>query len=572
MKVIVAKTAGFCWGVRRAMDAVLEASARGGSGPVQTLGPLIHNPQALELISRRGVSVAPSPGQVESGTVVIRAHGIPIQDLRGLKERQAKGELKIVNATCPEVAKVHAKIKKWSPKGYFTVILGTHGHAESVAHQSFADSGSIIVANLEEARALPEEHLDKVLVVAQTTFTVKDFKEISDHIRDRSKACIVENTICEDTWMRQEEAASLARTVDYVIVVGGRASSNTKHLAELARHFGKPVQYVETASEMDLTPFQGTETVGVMAGASTPTWLVEEVVDVLEQHGHGPEKVTRLLNQAFGPPLKLAVGAMFLTLGVHKWTGLPLLWRYPLITAAYVLAMYLLTPYLDPLGLGSKGPARARLLERSRTFLVGTALVSLLCAFILAASLGLGSLLVVGGASLFGLVYKKRVSLGGKTFSLKAIPGSKDILVALALAVVALALPLWHDGRNWDARAWAAVLLVSALVFARTTLYNLADMQNDQILGKETLPILLGRRATKILLVASLAAALAATLALTFSHGQRHPWVAAAILVACTSYPVLYLWLFQERFSAGKARFEPWVELAFYLGGLLALV
>jgi 4-hydroxy-3-methylbut-2-enyl diphosphate reductase len=573
MKVIVAKTAGFCWGVRRAMDAVLEASARGGAGPVQTLGPLIHNPQALELISRRGVAVAASPDQVASGTVVIRAHGIPIQDLRGLKARQAKGELTIVNATCPEVAKVHSKIKKWSPKGYFTVILGTHGHAESVAHQSFADSGSIIVSNLEEALALPAEKLDKVLVVAQTTFTVKDFKEISDSIRDRSKACIVENTICEDTWMRQEEAANLARTVDYVIVVGGRASSNTKHLAELARHFGKPVQYVETASEMDLTPFAGTETVGVMAGASTPTWLVEEVVDVLEQHGHGHERVTRLLNAAFGTPLKLAVGAAFLTLGIHAWTGLPLSWRYPLITAAYVLAMYLLTPYLDPLGLGSKGPARARLLERSRTFLVATALASLLIAFGVAATLGLGSILVVGGASLFGLVYKQKVKVGDTFVSLKAIPGSKDILVAVALAVVALALPLWHDGRAWGPRAWAAVLLVSSLVFARTTIYNLRDMQNDQILGKETLPILLGRRITKILLLASLAAALAATLAVTLlTPRPYHRWIVSLILLACTSYPVLYLWFFQERFSAGKARFTPWVELSFYLAGLLAVV
>jgi len=574
MKVIVAKTAGFCWGVRRAMDAVLEASARSGAGPVQTLGPLIHNPQALELIGRRGVAVAETPESVRSGTLVIRAHGIPIQQLRGLKDRQARGELTLVNATCPEVAKVHAKIKKWSPKGYFTVILGTHGHAESVAHQSFAEHGSAIVANMAEALALPEAQLEKVLVVAQTTFTTKDFQDISDSIRARAGACIVENTICEDTWMRQEEARELARTVDYVIVVGGRASSNTKHLAELARHFGKPVQYVETAAEMDLAPFAGTETVGVMAGASTPTWLVEEVVDLLEQHGHGPDKAKRVLNAAFGNPLKLSVGAAFLTLGIHAWTGLPLSWRYPFITAAYALAMYLLTPYLDPLGLGSKGPARARLLERSRRVLVSVALVSLICAFGVASTLGVGSILVVFGASLFGLVYKKRVKVGDHYLSLKAIPGSKDILVALALAVVAMALPLWHDGRAWGPRAWAAVLLVSALVFARTTIFNLRDMQNDQILGKETLPILLGRRTTKILLLAALAAALAATLAVTWltAHPSPHRVRVSLILAAITCYPAAYLWFFQERFSAGKPKVEPWVELSFYLAGLLALV
>ena len=573
MKVIVAKTAGFCWGVRRAMDAVLEASTRSKAGPVQTLGPLIHNPQALELIGRRGVAVADSPESVKDGTVVIRAHGIPIQALRGLKERQQKGALAIVNATCPEVAKVHSKIKKWSPKGYFTVILGTHGHAESVAHQSFAESGSAIVANLEEARALPGACLEKVLIVAQTTFTVKDFQEISDDLRNRAGDCIIENTICEDTWTRQEEARTLAQTVDQVIVVGGRASSNTKHLAELAHHYGKPVQYVETAAELDLASLAEAGTVGVMAGASTPTWLVEEVVDVLEQQGKGPEHFTRLLNAAFGTPLRLALGAAALTLGVHTWTGIrPISWRYPVITALYVLAMFLLAPYLNPLGLGSKGPARARLLERNRRFMVGTASGSLVAALVLAATLGLGSLLVVAGASAFGMVYKRKLRLGAMELSIQAIPGSKDILVPLALAVVALALPLWHFGLPWGARVWAGIALVSVLAFARTTLYNLREMQNDQILGKETLPIVFGRRTTKIFLLAALAlAGVAAVWAAVMDPGPR-AGLELAVVFACLLYPVMHLWLFQERFSAGKPKFEPWVELSFYLAGLLAIV
>ena len=144
--------------------------------------------------------------------------------------------------------------------------------------------------------------------------------------------------------------------------------------------------------------------------------------------------------------------------------------------------------------------------------------------------------------------------------------------MALALAVVALALPLWHDGRPWDARAWAGVLLVSALVFARTTTYNIREMQNDQILGRETLPILFGRRVTKLLLLACLALALAATLAVTFLRPPAHPWLAALVLTASLSYPAFYLWFFQERFSAGKSRLEPWVEAGFYLAGLLAFV
>ena len=573
MKVIVAKTAGFCWGVKRAMDAVLEASVRNDGRPVQTLGPLIHNPQALDLIGKRGVAVAESPAMVRDGTVVIRAHGIPIQDLRGLKERQARGELKIVNATCPEVAKVHHKIKKWSPKGYFTVILGTHRHAESVAHRSFAEHGSQIVANMAEAETLTDEQLQKVLVVAQTTFTVKDYHEISDYLRSRAGDAVFENTICEDTWTRQEEAERLARTVDAVIVVGGKASSNTKHLAELARQHGKPVQYLETAAELDLSGFTGRETVGVLAGASTPTWLVDEVVDVLEQLGDGPSRWRSFLQAAFGSSALMAVGAGLMTLGAHTWLGLPLGWRYPVLTATYVIAMYLFSPFLDPLGLGAKGPARARFLERNRSILLISAAVATLLTLILAASLGPKVLVVVAGAAALGALYKHRFQIGSRTFSLRAIPGSKDVMVALALASVAIILPLWQEGGAFDLRAFGAMFLVGTLAFVRTVIYEIRDMQNDQIVGKETLPIFLGKRTTKVILVALLGTLLAGTLWLTFrTQHHGHPRAVALVLVLCAAYPMLYLWLFHERFTTGRTRFELSVDFSFWLVGLLALV
>ncbi len=573
MKVIVAKTAGFCWGVKRAMDAVLEASLRNDGRTVQTLGPLIHNPQALELIGKRGVAVAEAPEKVENGTVVIRAHGIPIQDLRGLKARQARGEVKIVNATCPEVAKVHHKIKKWSPKGYFTVILGSHGHAESVAHRSFAEHGSVIVANMAEAESLTDDQLKKVLVVAQTTFTVKDYHAITDYLRGRAGEAIFENTICEDTWMRQDEARELARTVDAVIVVGGKSSSNTKHLAELAHHYGKPVQYVETAGELDLGAFTGHETVGVLAGASTPTWLVDEVVDVLEQLGDRPSHWRRFLQGAFSSSSQMALGVALMTAGIHRWLDLPLTWRYPVVAAAYVLAMYLFSPFLDPLGLGAKGPARARFLERNRRTLLAAGTVALVLTLGLAASLGPVALGVVLAASMVGAAYKRRFKVGRFRLSLRAIPGSKDALVALALATVSVAMPVWQEGRAWDLRAFAAFFLVGVLAFVRTVIYEIRDMQNDQIVGKETLPILLGKRATKGVLALLLGTLLAGTLWLTFQNrAEGHPLAVALVLVVCASYPMLYLWLYHERFTSGRNRFELSVDFSFFLVGLLALV
>jgi 4-hydroxy-3-methylbut-2-enyl diphosphate reductase len=571
MKVIVAKSAGFCWGVKRAMDAVLEAS-NGATGPVQTLGPLIHNPQALDLIGKRGVAVASAPDKVGRGTVVIRAHGIPIQDLRGLKDRQSAGELKIVNATCPEVAKVHSKIKKWSPKGYFTVILGSHGHAESEAHRSFADSGSLIVANMAEAQALTDEQVRKVLVVAQTTFTVKDFHEISGYLRERSREFIVENTICEDTWTRQDEARELAKAVDTVVVVGGKASSNTKHLAELAHHYGKPVQYVETAAELDLAQFKGSETVGILAGASTPTWLVDEVVDVLEEVGTGPGKLGRLVTSAFATPVVMALGAGATTLGVQRWLGLPLGALSPVVTATYVLAMYVLNPFLDPLGLGAKGPGRARFLERNRVILLGVAVVSLVVSLGAAALLGWKALAVVAGASVLGATYKRGLRAGGRHLSLSALPGAKDVLVAAALAIVAVAMPVWQKGGQWNLRTFAAMALVAALGFARTVIYDIRDMQNDQVLGRDTLPILVGKRRAKQVLVGVLATLLVILLGLTLTSRGHRALLAAGIMALALVYPLFYQWYYHERFTTGRPRLEVKPELSFYLLGLLALV
>lgn len=570
MKVVVARTAGFCWGVKRAMDAVLEASARSNGNAVSTLGPLIHNPQALELLSQRGVTATEDASTFKGGTLVVRAHGIPIQELRQLKERQAKREITLVNATCPEVAKVHAKIRKWSQQGYYTVILGSHGHAESLAHRSFAENSSI-VSSVEEAKALPEEHFKKVLVVAQTTFTMVEFENIVAYIKERAGELVVENTICKDTWTRQVEAQQIAASADAVVIVGGKNSSNTRHLAELARKHGKPCQFVETAAEMDLELFRGLCTVGVLAGASTPTWLVEEVVFALKQLDKGAGAARRSL-EIFARPLFLGLGAAAMALGIHTWMGSPKTWQYPLITGAYLFAMYLLTPFLDPKGLGAKGPARAKMLENSRRAMTGLGILSLISSLAVAWFQGPGSMFIVLMAAVFGLLYKRSLRFGKYRLSLAAIPGSKDIMIALALGVVAVALPLWHHDWHWNALTWTAIFQVTVIAFANSTIHNIKDMQNDQILGRETLPILIGRQAAKAVLLVVTLLAFAASVYATFAYQVQSPWRVSFLFAFAGAYPMLHLWLFHERFRAGKARVELPLELSFFLIGLLAFL
>jgi len=549
------------------MDAALDASAS-KKGRVWTLGPLIHNPQALSLLEKRGVSAVESPDGALGGVIVVRAHGIPIEELRHLKELHTAKEMTLVNATCPEVAKVHARIKKWSSKSYYTVILGTHGHAESLAHRSFAAAGSSIVSDIGEARALPDDCLQKVLVVAQTTFTSKDFGPIVEEIRGRCGEMVVENTICEDTKRRQEEAERIAASVDGVVVVGGKSSSNTKHLATLALERGVPVQLVEVASELDLGAYSGQETIGVLAGASTPTWLVDEVVDVLQQHGKKPGPAKELLDGPLVAPALLSLGVAAMAMGLHTWMGLKRDWASVAIVFAYALAMYLTTPFLDPYGLGTKGPARARRLERGKRMMLSIAGIALAAALALGASIGKGYALAVTAASALGIAYKLRLSVFGKAFSLRAIPGSKDIFGTLALAMIGLALPAWSQDSLWSWHCASAFLLAGALAFARSIIVSLGDMQRDQIVGHETLPILIGRSRSWFLMHALLVVAWGVNAPQALLESNIG---ALLVITACTLYPILYQWLYRARFHAGRPLFDPGVEPAFFLASLMTI-
>jgi 4-hydroxy-3-methylbut-2-enyl diphosphate reductase len=257
-----------------------------------------------------------------------------------------------------------------------------------------------------------------------------------------------------------------------------------------------------------------------------------------------------------------------MALGLHSWMGLGRDWAAVAIVFAYALAMYLATPFLDPFGLGTKGPARARRLERGKRPMLSTAALALAAALALGVSVGKGYALAVAAASALGIGYKLRLGAFGKTFSLRAIPGSKDVFGTLALAIIGLALPAWQQDRLWDWRCASALLLAGALAFARSIIVSLGDMQKDQILGHETLPILIGRNRSLFLMYALLLLAWTtnAPQALLASNAG-----AFAAITACALYPVLYQWLYRARFRAGRPLLDPGAEPAFFLASLMAL-
>jgi len=274
MEIKVAKNAGYCFGVKRAIEMVEETLKKYEGNRVYSLGEIIHNPQVVERLKRRGLIVVRDIEDVEeNSTVIISAHGRSEEDIARLKKKGCR----IVNATCPYVRLPQSIIKKMSSEGYLVILLGDREHPEVKGLVSFAKGENIRVVNTNEDFGGLET--DKVAVLAQTTQNREDFNRLINSLLGRFTEIRVFDTICDATKIRQEEAIKLAQEVDLMIVIGGRNSANTKRLYELSTRYCKRVLHIETEKEIDRSIISGAERIGITAGASTPDDIIKAVVE-----------------------------------------------------------------------------------------------------------------------------------------------------------------------------------------------------------------------------------------------------------------------------------------------------
>jgi 4-hydroxy-3-methylbut-2-enyl diphosphate reductase len=274
VEIVVAENAGFCFGVTRALDIVARA-AEDSSRPVYTLGALIHNPQEIARLRKRGVRQVDSLDNVHDGALVLSAHGVDPAVVEAARGRQ----IEVIDATCPFVKRAHRHILALSTEGYSVVILGDRGHREVEGLAAQAGGQAEIVTSAEEAAALPLR--ERYGLVVQTTQRPEALREVAGVLAQRCGELQVFNTICEATVKRQQSARELAERVDVMVVVGGRNSANTARLREICESTSTHTRHVETAEELDVAWLRGAERVGVTAGASTPAWIIQEVVDRL---------------------------------------------------------------------------------------------------------------------------------------------------------------------------------------------------------------------------------------------------------------------------------------------------
>ena len=275
MEVIVAKTAGFCFGVKRAVEQVYEQIEK-AERPVYTFGPIIHNEQVVEDLAQKGVRVIDTEEELEAvrdAIVIIRSHGVG-KHIYDLLEQNG---VTVVDATCPFVKKIHRIVQEQQAAGRRVIIVGNPDHPEVQGIRGWGDEGTLVVENADQIENLPVSTKDKLCVVAQTTFNYNKFQDLVEKFEKKGYDILVLNTICNETQERQVEAKRIASEVDAMIVIGGRNSSNTQKLYEICRKECKNTYFIQTLGDFNPECVNSVRSVGITAGASTPNQIIEEV-------------------------------------------------------------------------------------------------------------------------------------------------------------------------------------------------------------------------------------------------------------------------------------------------------
>ena len=568
MKILLAKTAGFCMGVRRAVEMALDASGK-YKEPIYTYGPLIHNSQVLSLLEEKGISVIDNIPDKGTGTVLIRAHGVPHHVINNLQ----KAGFDVLDATCPRVIKVQTIIKRYADQGYATIIVGDNEHPEVTGLLGYAKEKGYVVDDLKKLDCLP--FFDKAIIVAQTTQNTHFFEKVKKWTACRHPEYKIFDTICDSTTRRQAEVSRLAGLVDTIVVVGGHNSGNTKRLAEIARHTGKTAYHIEEESELDLSALSSAQNIGITAGASTPNWIIKRVYRTLEMLPFNKGNVwqstffkiqrTFLLTNIY-----LALGAGCLCYSCSKLLGITDHIPCVLISILYVQSMHILNNLTGSKADHYNDPARASFYNRYKIYLALIAIISGGAGLMIAYIMGRFPFFILLAMSILGLSYNLKLVPGGLAKNryqrIRDIPGSKTILIALAWGIVTSVFPPLYTSGSMNLAGVIVFIWFTCMVFVRTAFFDILDMQGDRIVGKETIPILLGEK-TSIRLLKTILIIISAIILLSCAF-KIVPSL-GFFLVVCPVLLTIVLFFFDKGYMLPGIKLEFLIETHFVLAGII---
>jgi len=510
-KISVAKTAGFCFGVHRALNTLFEL-LNTSDQPVRTLGPIIHNEQVLDVLRRRGVTEFSETDDVRDKNIVIRAHGITPQKRRFFLDQSAV----LCNATCPKVAQVQGTVKKYANRGYHIAIVGDTGHAEVEGLMGYAGSQGMIVSGPKEAAQIPKG--DRICIVAQTTQNKRVFDETVAVLSQRFETCDVFDTICSATHDRQQETVELANSSDLMIVVGSRNSANTNRLAEIASS-SCLTKMIQSADDLDWEMLKYSKKIGITAGASTPNWVIRQVVERIRriglEHANVALKYLILIAEFFlYSNLYLALGAGFLAYGLSGLLNLNLnnilfyfnFWVVFLWSTLERTLSAPLTPDRQSIPESDhSGDSKTR--NRRNIWLIVLFVLSGIT-ITSGSNLGWLPMSILSGITASSIVF---LVTAGLIFDrhhysklLKTYYWIKDIIFAVSCGLVIVGIP-WIISREYHVLLPFILLFIMIMFWMRSVIYDSQNLQTDLMSGKTTLVLKIGekrlRRAQNLFLI-----------------------------------------------------------------------
>ncbi|MBN2056847.1 4-hydroxy-3-methylbut-2-enyl diphosphate reductase [bacterium] len=502
MKIILAPTIGFCSGVVRAIYKALDCLKQ-ADGPIHALGPLIHNPQAVDMLERRGIR----QGRLEDmdeGKVVVRAHGISPRQRMAIRARG----LRICDTTCPRVLKLQGLVNKYSRQGYTILLLGDESHPEVQGVMGFAAGPIHVLRDASEVAALPE--IERGVVVAQTTFQRDTFLTVAAAVKERVRECFQFDTTCPETERRYVEVRELAQEVDALIVVGGRNSRNTTCLvregAAQTRTF-----HIETLEDLDPRELDGFRRIGVASGASTPSWIVRDLVQSLRAtsllgRSRFTKTMTRLVSFLSWSGIVTAFGTAGLTYAAAALLDMGRRLELMLLSFTYVLCAFMFNRFIESRIIHRVVPDSIKPFQEYHgcyllTSVVSGAIAAWLSTRFHPVATGITFALLIGTILTLLPYLPGALGLGYRKRRLKDIYLVKDMLVAFAAGGIAVFIPLFSNGPVWKHAVVPAFSVIFLLVLIRMLLHDLKDAHQDLIMGKLTIPVVMGAEYSKNLVI-----------------------------------------------------------------------
>ena len=570
MKIELAKHSGFCTGVRNAVNRIVD-EINNCDEDILINGPLIHSPQTVKILEKRGLKTIKAGDAIDNQIAAIRTHGTTWEEYRDINKRARK----VINLTCSNVAYVHATVKKYSAKNYFTIILGDKDHAEVQGIASYASSGFFIVSNLDDIGRIPEA--EKYVLVSQTTLDIEFFKKASSIIKDKLKNLEIENTICTATDDRQRDLyTAVKKGVDSIVVVGGKNSANTKRLAQIGIDNNIKTFHIETEEELVADDFADVRHVMVSAGASTPSWIVNNVLERLYEINYKRKKnrlyflFKSILEFFIRTNLFSALITVFMTLAVMPCRIYECDMTMPFLSASFIFIMYSINNFFRPYELQLSKPFKYNLYSRHKYLLIILTAIALLYYLFFSLQSSYPAFILYLVVFICGFIYAipsvAKIFYDTRNKPLRILFGVKSVITSLSWAFTALIIPF--SVHQYDYLQFASIfMIIFSIIFVRNILIDLTDYQGDLLLGIETVITIFGLKITKIIIISiSLLYIVSVFYSVIFIN-----WPAALYLINMIYYYYLYKNI-RKNYYFYRFKYELLIDLNFLFFAVFSVV